>query len=395
MDIKKKVGCALLLLLSALAGASAPAAADMKDFLNSLANMGNPRLEIPINHPPSLPLKVTGVALAPPEGQCSDPLAAQVEEDFVNSGVAVIDRAHLNAVLAEHKLQVSGIVDQKTAAKVGALLGAQALIFLKVMDCSVGKGQKQEAIMVNNRPVVDYVTEGIVSGSIRIIDLTTGRVIAAQHVEGKSRLTSQEGYPSDHESIDQAQKVAATAVHRMFFPWTETKSLVYFDDSACGLNVANKMLKAKDLEGAMQKAGSNLEECQNKPNVKPAVLAHAYYDIGILQVLKGDYDHALTNLSEASKLDSNKVILDAMAECRTAKESAVALARYQDEQATANPNSTPARARSVADDKAGHSIKQAALSPEERLQQLEGLLKKKLITQAEYDQKRAKILSEM
>src|ERR1700753_1072909 len=98
------------------------------------------------------------------------------------------------------------------------------------------------------------------------------------------------------------------------------------------------MLKAKDLEGATQKAGSNLEECQNKPNVKPAVLAHAYYDIGILQVLQGDYEHALTNLSEASKLDSNKVILDAMAECRTAKESAVALARYQDEQATANPN---------------------------------------------------------
>jgi len=94
-------------------------------------------------------------------------------------------------VLAEHKLQVSGFVDEKTAAKVGQLTGAQALIFPKVSECGAGRGEKQEPILVNNRPVVDYFTQGQVSGSMRIIDLTSGRVLAAQDVEGRATLTSQ------------------------------------------------------------------------------------------------------------------------------------------------------------------------------------------------------------
>ncbi len=373
------------------------ARADIHDFISSLT-MGSPKIEIPINHPPGLPLKVTGVALAPPEGRCSDPLASRIEEDFVNAGLTVIDREHLNSVLAEHKLQVSGLIDQKTAAKVGQLLGAQALIFLKVMECTAGRGQTQRPILVNNRPVIDYIAEGTVSGSMRIIDLTSGRVMVAQHVEGKSHLTSQAGPPSDQDAVDQAERTAAESVHRMFFPWTETKSLSFFNESSCGLSGAYNSLRTKDVEGALQKAQSGLESCQKGTNVKPSALAHAYYDVGILQFLQGTYDPALHNLEEAGKLDSNKIILDATAECRTAKASSAALAKFEEEQSlpAENPGNVAAMAKS------GKPLAQsqgkvitAPTSSEERLEQLEKLLKKKLITQEEYNQKRAKILSEM
>jgi len=372
-----------------------PAAADFKDFLNTITN-NSPKIEIPINHPPGLPLKVTGVALAPPEGRCSDPLASRIEEDFVNAGITVIDREHLNSVLTEHKLQVSGLIDQKTAARVGQLLGAQALIFLKVMECGAAHGQTQQAILVNNRPVIDYAAEGTVSGSMRIIDLTSGRVLVAQHIEGKSHLQSRNGPPSDQDAVDQAERTAADSVHRMFFPWTETKSLAFFNDSTCGLSGAYNTLRTKDIDGALAKAQSGLEGCQKATNTKPAALAHAYYDVGILQFLQSNYDPALHNLEEAGKLDSNKIILDATADCRSAKTSSMALAKFEETQTAPQDSlasvTTPKGPKLLAQQPKPTS---GASSSEDRLEQLEKLLKKKLITQDEYNQKRAKILSEM
>jgi hypothetical protein len=224
---------------------------------------------------------------------------------------------------------------------------------------------------------------------MRVIDLTSGRVLAAQHVEGKATLSSQSGYPSDQEAVDQAEKVASESVHRIFFPWTETKTVLFYNDSQCGLNVAHNLLRSKDLDGALQKAKDNLDGCHAKTGVKPSLLAHAYYDVGILQFLKGDYDSALTNLSQAGQLDSSRVILDATADCRTAKESATALAQRTD------------RAPPAIDDHGGGSPHQVSVqstgleSAEERLRRLDDLLKKKLITKDEYSQQRAKILSEM
>jgi len=40
----------------------------------------------------------------------------------------------------------------------------------------------------------------------------------------------------------------------MFFPWTEAKTVLFFNDSQCGLNVAHNLLRSKDLDGALEKA---------------------------------------------------------------------------------------------------------------------------------------------
>jgi hypothetical protein len=178
----------------------------------------------------------------------------------------------------------------------------------------------------------------------------------------------------------------------MFFPWTETKSLVYFDDSACGLSAAHNLLKSKDIDRAVQKAESNLEECRGDPHINPKVLAHAYYDAGILQFIKSDYSRSLEDLSEANKLDSNKVILEALGEVRNAQESSTALARYTGDVASATKASNSG---GHLESSAGPPPpnKDAGMSAAERLRRLDDLLRKKLITRAEYDQKRAEILS--
>lgn len=57
-------------------------------------------------------------------------IAEELSVDLINTakGFEVIDRNHLNRILAEHKLSLSGIVDQKTVQKLGQIAGVDALI---------------------------------------------------------------------------------------------------------------------------------------------------------------------------------------------------------------------------------------------------------------------------
>lgn len=43
-------------------------------------------------------------------------------------GLAIIDRGHLRAILAEHRLALTGIVDPETARKIGKIAGVQAIV---------------------------------------------------------------------------------------------------------------------------------------------------------------------------------------------------------------------------------------------------------------------------
>jgi TolB-like protein len=57
-------------------------------------------------------------------------IAEEISVDFTVTakGFEVIDRNHLNRILAEHKLSVSGIVDQKTVQKLGQIAGVDAIV---------------------------------------------------------------------------------------------------------------------------------------------------------------------------------------------------------------------------------------------------------------------------
>jgi TolB-like protein len=57
-------------------------------------------------------------------------IAEEISADFTMTakGFEVIDRNHLSRILAEHKLSVSGIVDQKTVQKLGQIAGVDAIV---------------------------------------------------------------------------------------------------------------------------------------------------------------------------------------------------------------------------------------------------------------------------
>lgn len=101
----------------------------------------------------------------------------------------VVERGELDAVLAEQNLGVQGYVRPGTEAKVGKLLGAQLLL----------KGAITEFQDTHSSGGVAGVIGGVLGGvssskaklaiDIRLIDTTTGEIIASQRAEGNTSST--------------------------------------------------------------------------------------------------------------------------------------------------------------------------------------------------------------
>jgi hypothetical protein len=405
MDMKPRLGACLLVLV-------ASQAVQAGIFDNIPLPFGNPKFDLNIEHPPAVALKVTTVAIAKPEGKCSDDLAARVEEDFVGAGVTVIDRQRFEDLLSEHKLQVGALFDQKTAARIGAMIGAQALIFLKTLDCHSASARNTMATDKKGNTSYQFVAQGNVSGSVRVVNLATGQVIAAQRIEGSGQVQSFSGAPDPSVAMEEAEKNAAFMVHKLLLRWNETKHIAFFNDSQCNLKLAAGMIKAQDVDGALKQSESNLADCREQLKVKPATMAHAYYNLGVLQFMKDDFDTALLNLGEAQKLDASQTYVQAAADCKRAKALSVQVVQYEEgRKALAQDTSAPAGSSTGSSkkvkkvtapaagmdtagvaDKAVQATATSTSSVADRLAKLNDLLKKNLITQDEYNQKRSQIL---
>lgn len=372
-----------------LAAVAAPA-----NILDEMSNVFRQKIDVNVKHPPSVPLKFTAVAIGKPEGQCSDGVASRVETSFVEAGITVIDRQRLADIMAEHKLQVTQAFNQKTAARLGELVGAQALLFIKILDCRTARDQDAYTDK-KGRTTYTYTTQGTLIGSMRVIDLSTGRVLAAPRYEGRGEMKSNDGYPDPHAVMEGAERQAAQSIRQALLPWEEKKSLVFFSDTQCNLKAASVLLKSQDVDGALKQSEENLAACTTDSKIKPSTLARAYYNLGVLQFIREDYEAAIGNLTNAQKLDSGSTFVSALADCRKAKDFAAQLATYNEDAATSDLTAATSEANqkgSTLKDKPAQKAQSVDLSVEERLTKLNELLRKKLITQDEYNQRRTAII---
>jgi curli biogenesis system outer membrane secretion channel CsgG len=109
----------------------------------------------------------------------SDELATQL----VNSGkFTVIERRAIDALLAEQQAGASGVIDPATAAGIGRILGAQAVILGSITKFSVDR--KSGGI----GPLSASYTEAESAIDARVVDTTTGEILAVAEGEGKTRF---------------------------------------------------------------------------------------------------------------------------------------------------------------------------------------------------------------
>jgi hypothetical protein len=381
------------------------------------------QLSLSIKHEAPVRAPLEHVAFAEPQGKCSDALSDALVADFASSGASVIDRQHLKTIIAEHKLNVSGLIDAKSAAKIGRLVGTGSLVFVKVHECQTSHSHEAEQTLDmhggTHRTTVP-TTRGSLKTSVQIINLTTGVTIAARVVNAKAALQSgnkqsigarilstaailrnrdersHDEYPPDEDALTALFDDTVSQVHRLLFPWTENRKVQFYEDKECDLNVAFNLLRASDYDGAAREADASVESCKEKGAGKPSLLAHAYYNRGITLFLRQDLDGALADLGQAARLDGNKVITDALAECkkaRVATDGKGSSAKMSPPVLTAASNRNPPPvAASVS---ANTPPQKSSLTAEERLRRLDDLHKKKMISDEEYERKRKEILADL
>lgn len=389
-----------ILVATGILSATLPAEAQF------LARFTNPKVEVEMTHPPGFPLTLERAAVVPRGGECVGELVEAVISLFSEQGVELLDRENFEAILAEQDLGISGLVSPESAVEMGKLMGSAVLVMVNTQRCDEQQRHSRDSYknVITGQSGYKYYskTEGFLKGSVRVVDLATGRIFASQPVEGRSLLVhdSVEGYPefpSTYDARDGALRQAVIDVHRMFFPWHERKELYFFNDDECDLRSAFKLMEIDDIAGAAEQSAANLEACKTAA-VKPKFLARAYYNLGMARLLQSRYDEALELLGEAYRRDGGDIIAESISEARRARQLSADMTRLEGAAeigtvVAANPRAS-AMAAGVVPASAAPGGSDPG-SPESRLQKLDELLAKGLITREEYEKKRGEILSEI
>jgi len=192
------------------------------------------------------------------------------------------------------------VVDSASAATVGKMTGAGTLLFLKAnLDYNTrsyqnkSKNQKGE---VRTTYSIDGVAK--INTSFRVVDLATGRVLAAKVITEEAKDTSwdhQPPSPPDEDAI--VAKAAARTLDRimkMIAPYSEVVSVSFGNSKIPQVKTGINLAK----EGLWPDA---LVEFQSAVQANPAD-PEARYCLGVAYGYTHQFDEAIVALMEANRL---------------------------------------------------------------------------------------------
>jgi len=371
----------------------------------------NPDVTVSLVHPPGLGLKVRRVAFVPPRDADSSELMALLAGDLASSGqIEVVDRANFQQILREQQLGEQGYLEPATVARLGKLLGPSVLLALEVHRCKaaflplqVKRDLKDKDGKVTGQEIT-YISKTRLdfSATVQAVDLETGRIFAVRRLAFEPSLQeeSRKGkpeFPPESRLRELAFGQARASVRQMLLPWSEERKLIFYDDKAFGMKEAYRLLDARNVAGALAKSQEALDLARRDPKAEPKHLGRTQYNVGMCHFILGRHDEALPFLRGARETDpENGIYKDAMEECQRAISLREEMQRVDDRSQPAvsapKPSEEAAAPRAEAP-KA--SAPDAKGGPEERLERLERLHKKGLITDAEYKKRREEILKEL
>ena len=390
--------------------------------------MVNPEIDVSLKHPPTLGLKLQRVGFMPaPDAQSEDLIAACTMDLTAKGELEVVDRANLESIIKEQKLGMTGYFEPETITRMGKLLGAQALLTVKVghyksttvnlkddRSYTDKDGRYHTRVTYISRTKVDMVA------TVGVTDLVTGKVFMTQRVVASPQLdnSSERGYP-DFPSELQVREMAMTQaridVRRMLLPWSERRKLVFFDDKDYGMKEAFQALKLNDPDRALARSRDALEKVKADPKAKPKYMGRVNYNQGICLFILGFVDEAIPYLQAAREVDPNSnVFKQSLEDCEMAIKLREESQRV--DQRTAEQRRSELKAESTAPlpappppvakgSKRGASkAAPSGAAPETgakgdtleaRLGRLLQMKKKGLIDEQEFKQKKAEILKDM
>jgi len=269
---------------------------------------------------------------------------------------SIMERDKISRVLEEQNLGMSGIVDESTAAEVGAMLGVDAMIFgdvttykvepdqqfsrkvkekrrtgkyrtVEKKDKKTGKKKKVKEEIIEE-VFVDrayYVRKGTVAINFRVVSVKEGKLLAA-HSESKSYNSQNEKRglfssqyiedPSKLKPEGQILTELSTSICnkfvRMIAPYTVKEKRV-IEPGPKQIDEGRKYANA----GLWPEAQAAWEKAIRKMPKEPA----GFYNLGLAFEVQGDLDKSEAAYKKAVSLKSKDLYMKALARIRKAKAS--------------------------------------------------------------------------
>ncbi len=267
------------------------------------------RVRIPVTHPAEINLKgFDKIAIGEISGRGSADLTDELTQALFESGrFEVLDRQNLDRILAEHRLNLAGFVDEEQAAELGKFLGAAALIFGRVGENSY----KEEVTYVDNtnnktgEKTRTYTRAGRarVSATLQVVDLTTGKILAIKKFTKTrtARTTARNKRPAKIDSRPLLAQCRAAIVRdfmKKIAPYTEYVSVDFeTDDAMPELERGYNMAKVGNWDRAVEL----FQQATTRYRSNPAV-HKAWYDLGMAYLYTDRFDRARKALLKAYEL---------------------------------------------------------------------------------------------
>lgn len=281
-------------------------------------------------HDASLTKAVAVLPFSGPEGR---EFAAELESVLSGIGIddkqyfTLVDRASLDKVLSEMKFSQSGLVDEKTAVKLGKLVGAQG-IYTGVVnrnnyDDSRYTERRQTCTQYEQRRDKDgnlyqggclrwrtytvRCTKRVATFAVtpRLVDVTTGRVIYSRNLSAlKSSSGCEDTRPvqSDMVLLEQAKEQVKQEFRRDIAPYYVTREIRLIDstDGIESKEAKDKLKRGMEYadKGRMDNACELWGEARNIAPGSYALL----YNLGVCAESRGDLDAALSLYKQSDKI---------------------------------------------------------------------------------------------
>lgn len=370
------------------------------------ASLTNPNVSVVLTHPPKLMLKIDRIAFYPDYKNSSRELCDYLMTHFVNErSIDIIDREHLNQILMEQNLSISGRIDPATSAKLGKLLGSAAFVFVKVYRDKHEKKHLTEKYKSDGKEKIKYISKINVSFkvSLQTTDLTTGRIFQANIIEKSKDAQNtkyEDGYPefpSVENLREQMIKEVVTEVSTYFLNWKEHLSPVFFNDKICGMKEAYNALDSGSLEEATRLSIKTLECVKSNHSIKAKHKSRAYYNLGMCYFLDKKYDQAAELFRKAYSIKDYGMYKDAANNSLRAKQVEEDLLKVE-EMAPLNSENEQQEMIEETNEPESTQVQDTDTdteSIESKLEKLKRLFDKGLITKEEYDKKRNELLSKL
>ena len=104
---------------------------------------------------------------------------------------SIIEREQMQAIMSEHHLNLTGMVNPATAVQIGRLTGVKYILYGSVVGCSL----KEKTIGYDNNTIggIDNNQHTVIANVVaRFIDVETGRIVLAARGKGESTSTYNE-----------------------------------------------------------------------------------------------------------------------------------------------------------------------------------------------------------